>query len=300
MRHPVKKTLLACVMILPAIAMDGCAPQHPESQNAAIANGTGAFASMVSAGPTLRGPVRMVAVLDAKRLPSGTVQLTTESQKDSAVGENVVDLASPDGVSNFVASRFPNAVIHEVDVMDESGRAILKMWPSSVNQVSTSVNASGTTFALGHTLAVPPPGVVLDGQVTPRAGKNATESDKTDAVLNVAAEQLGAPFVWGHTKDRGQRGFDAGNFVAYVYRHALGYDMSGNTNAQWDTVGVSVPTWDLRPGDLLFFDNGAHVGIYCGDDEMYQCGGGTGKVSKISIGPDSDWGKRLDSVRRMY
>lgn len=258
------------------------------------------FTSMVAVGPTMRGPVRLVSVLDAKRTPSGVVRVMTERADADASGENVIDLASPDGLTNWLSSRFPTVGVHEIDVIDKSGHAIMQTWPSSTNQVSKSVNASAVTFALGHTLAVPPPGVVIDAHIAPKASKSATEADKTDAVLNVAAEQLGAPFVWGHTKDRGQRGFDAGDFVAYVYHHALGYEMSGNMNAVWDTVGVSVPTWDLRPGDLLLFDNGRHVGIYCGDDAMYQCGGGEGKVSRVSIGPDSDWGKHLDSVRRLY
>ncbi|WP_284286360.1 C40 family peptidase [Alicyclobacillus fastidiosus] len=106
--------------------------------------------------------------------------------------------------------------------------------------------------------------------------------------------------MWGHNADRGETGFDCSNFVSYVYHHALGYQMNGNSNAIEDTVGVTVPEWDMRKGDLLIFDNGRHVGIYLGNDQMIQCGGGLGKVGVLPLGPDTEWGKHLSAVRRMF
>jgi peptidoglycan DL-endopeptidase CwlO len=81
--------------------------------------------------------------------------------------------------------------------------------------------------------------------------------------VQFAYEQLCKPYAWGAT------GPDA-------------YDCSGLTQAAWAFAGVPIPRdtysqWaalphiseaDLRPGDLLFFENLGHVGIYVGAGMM--------------------------------
>jgi len=77
-------------------------------------------------------------------------------------------------------------------------------------------------------------------------------------LIVVARREIGRPYVWGAT---GPWAFDCSGLVQYVYRH----------------VGVLLPrtTWGmmdrgrrvygpLHPGDLVFFFNGEHVGIYLG------------------------------------
>jgi hypothetical protein len=260
---------------------------------------TGGFTAVDTTGHiSSHGP--LVRVLYRQMRPDETVVLVGDRMNSQASGEQVVDFNSLDGLVNYLTATFDSNRVHRAVVQDRGGHVIKTVYLSPRTVVSPSVNASSAAFAIGQLLSVPPPGVSMDHMIQARAGIGALPKDKADAVISVASSQEGAPFVWGHNKDRGQNGFDCGNFASYVYHHALGYLMSGNSDVQWDTVGQGVPIWDMRKGDLLLFDRGKHVGIYMGDDQMIQCGGGLGKVGVLSLGPDSYWGKHLSAVRRMY
>ncbi|MCL6443914.1 MAG: C40 family peptidase [Alicyclobacillus sp.] len=154
-------------------------------------------------------------------------------------------------------------------------------------------------FATANATALPP-GVSYDASVHPLAPLTASTQQKTQAVEQIAESKLGTPYIWGHNEDRGQYGFDCSNFTAYVYHHALGYRMSGSSQAQYHSVGWPVPVQDMRPGDLLIFNQGGHVGIYIGNGTMIQEGGGLRKVGYLSVKPGSYWYKHLTCVKRMY
>lgn len=168
---------------------------------------------------------------------------------------------------------------------------------SAVRVRSTAGSTSSSTYSTSASL---PPGVRYDSSITPVAGLHATWQQKFDAVLSVAKSKLGTPYRWGHNEDRGQYGFDCSNFTEYVYHHALGYRFSGASRTQARSVGRTVPRRDMRPGDLLIFNNGGHVGIYIGHNEMIEEGGGLGRVGYLSVGPHSYWGRHLTAVKRMF
>ncbi|WP_223203967.1 C40 family peptidase [Alicyclobacillus suci] len=129
---------------------------------------------------------------------------------------------------------------------------------------------------------------------------SASWQTKYNAVLRVAKSKLGTPYIWGHNEDRGQKGFDCSNYTEYVYHHALGYKFSTSSQVQGKSVGWKVAKADMRPGDLLIFENGKHVGIYIGNNEMIQEGGGAGKVAYMKLGKGYYWGKHLTAVKRMF
>jgi len=145
-----------------------------------------------------------------------------------------------------------------------------------------------------------PPGVTYDRYIRPAAGLSATTQRKINAVLAVAKGKLGTPYIWGHNEDRGQYGFDCSNFTAYVYHHALGYRMSGASKTQYHSVGWTVSRSRMRPGDLVVFDYGRHVGIYAGNGRMIQEGGGLGRVGYLKLSPGSYWYKHITVVKRMF
>lgn len=145
-----------------------------------------------------------------------------------------------------------------------------------------------------------PPGVTIDPAITPIAQINATSEEKFDAILEVAKSKLGTPYELDHNEDRGQAGFDCSNFTAYVYHHALGYIISTSSVTQYKSVGTTVPISDIQPGDLLTFNDGGHSGIYIGNNQMIQCGGGLGKVGYLSVAPGSYWYNHLSAVKRMF
>lgn len=287
-------SVLGGVLVLP-----GCATTPHLNGGAAADDSITSFAAGVPSAAAASYQT-YVRILGANQVQRNTVAITTRPVAAYQSGEDILDLASPDGVSNYIASAFPRQPIERVLLKNDDGRVFKRLRLAAVERVSPSVNASAATFARGQHIDVPPPGVTIDPSVKPEANPETSRDEKTAAVVSVAEALIDQPYIWGHNVDRGMRGFDSGNFVAYVYHHALGYRMSGSSHAQWNNVGVTVPIWDMQKGDLLIFEDGRHVGIYLGNNEMIQAGGGLGAVGVVSLGPESYWGKQLTTVRRLY
>jgi cell wall-associated NlpC family hydrolase len=95
-------------------------------------------------------------------------------------------------------------------------------------------------------------------------------------VVGIAMQYLGTPYVWGGA---GPGGFDCSGLVAYSFGQ-MGISLPHYTGALWG-VGVPVSRGDLQPGDLVFFDGLAHVGIYVGGNSFIHAPH-TGDVVRIS------------------
>lgn len=84
-----------------------------------------------------------------------------------------------------------------------------------------------------------------------------------DKVINEAYKHLGKPYVYGAT---GPNSFDCSGFTQYVYKQAVGIDITRTTYSQIN-VGTSISYSQLQPGDLVFTYNNEHVGIYVGNGQ---------------------------------
>jgi cell wall-associated NlpC family hydrolase len=92
------------------------------------------------------------------------------------------------------------------------------------------------------------------------------------AVVALARLYLGMPYVWGGADPT--TSFDCSGLVQWVYARA-GVRLPRTAQQQHDAT-ARVPTADLRPGDLLFYqatyapspDPITHVGIYVGGGRM--------------------------------
>jgi cell wall-associated NlpC family hydrolase len=79
----------------------------------------------------------------------------------------------------------------------------------------------------------------------------------------IALQYIGVPYLWS---GESPSGFDCSGLVSYVFAQ-LGVDLPHSAADQYG-YGVDVPRDELQPGDLVFFDNLTHVGIYIGDNEI--------------------------------
>lgn len=94
------------------------------------------------------------------------------------------------------------------------------------------------------------------------------------AAVHDAYAKLGTRYRWGGEQPGG---FDCSGFVQYVMRRQgielprTAREMRGATRA----IGAN----ELKPGDLVFFHNPDHVGIYIGDKMFVHASSGRGQVT---------------------
>lgn len=84
------------------------------------------------------------------------------------------------------------------------------------------------------------------------------------AVVSYAYQFIGRPYVFGAT---GPDSFDCSGFTSYVYRNAVGREITRTTYSQINQ-GRPVSRDQLQPGDLVFTNGVEHVGIYVGGGQM--------------------------------
>lgn len=106
--------------------------------------------------------------------------------------------------------------------------------------------------------------------------KSLTIAEKREAIVKEAKKYLGKPYKYG---EDGPNSFDCSGLTSYVYKKALGIDITRTTSTQVKQ-GVAVDKDDLKPGDLVFPHSG-HVQIYIGNGQVIHAPH-TGDVVKIA------------------
>ena len=123
-------------------------------------------------------------------------------------------------------------------------------------------------------------------------------STKGQAVVELAKQYLGVPYVYGGSSPRG---FDCSGFVYYIYK-SMGVTLNRVAadqmyNGQW------VPTNALQPGDIVGFANRSgyvnHVGIYAGNGMMIHAPQ-TGDVVKYESIVTGNYSMRIVCGRRIF
>lgn len=112
-------------------------------------------------------------------------------------------------------------------------------------------------------------GVDGSGGVTGDQPGNGAITPQGRKMINYAMKYLGYPYVWA---THGPDTFDCSGFTYWVTLKTLKADIGAGTWSQ-SISGTAVAYSDLRPGDLVFFQNTftwglSHVGIYIGDGKF--------------------------------
>lgn len=109
-------------------------------------------------------------------------------------------------------------------------------------------------------------------------------------LVKYARTLIGVPYTYGGTTPR--TGFDCSGFTRYVYAR-FGIDLPHYSGAQYG-MGRPVARASLRAGDLVFFDDLGHVGIYVGGGRyIHAAHSGT----TVSIEPMASHGSYVGARR---
>jgi cell wall-associated NlpC family hydrolase len=90
-------------------------------------------------------------------------------------------------------------------------------------------------------------------------------SISAEQVLQVAAQYVGTPYIFGGSNPRG---FDCSGYVMFVYAQ-FGISLYHHVPAQ-ARAGIKIAPEDARPGDLVIYNDYGHNGIYAGNGQFYH------------------------------
>lgn len=117
---------------------------------------------------------------------------------------------------------------------------------------------------------------ITDTGVSEGASQSPLGSDSYKRLMGTAEKFQGEAYVFGGSNP--STGFDCSGLTQYVYGQA-GINLPRTAQSQYDVTSRVAPS-DVKPGDLVFFqgtynagDYITHVGIYVGNNKMYQSGG---------------------------
>lgn len=105
--------------------------------------------------------------------------------------------------------------------------------------------------------------VTIDG-TSAIPGANSSNPGARAAAMAMQAAKNNTPYVWGGNSL--STGVDCSGLVQQIYRQ-LGINVPRTTYEQAKN-GKQVPVSDIRPGDLVFYNDFKHVGIYVGNGHI--------------------------------
>ena len=137
-------------------------------------------------------------------------------------------------------------------------------------------------------------------------------SSAYDTIYNAMKQHVGTPYVWGGAgellttsfiqkmmsvypsqaaagrydralqyADQGRRAFDCSGLMQWGYKQAGIY--IGRSTYDQIFNGVEVSIYNLKPGDLLFYSNLEHVGMYVGNDMWIESPNSNSDVRIVNV-----------------
>lgn len=184
----------------------------------------------------------------------------------------VVNFVYADGTTSSSAAPPENAAdTTGTEVSTQSGPSALWTSPQADDEAATAPQEDGGMNDLAAAVSAPfggeptahePASDTAQQETAPQGTAPPQGTDASDqAILDTAHQGLGGTYIWGGTD---YMAWDCSGFVQWVYAQN-GIEIPRVT---WDQFAAATPTENPRPGDLVSQNNGSHVGIYLGGDQM--------------------------------
>ena len=182
----------------------------------------------------------------------------------------------------------PSDVPSSETVPDETTTTAEETAPSSETETTTTTEAETTTTTAAETTTT----TVAETTTTTAAETTTTQEVTTpsnsstplrDSIVNYALSWVGqCNYVYGGTDLSIGGSVDCSGFTMQVYSRVAGVSLPHHSMSQMN-CGSAITYDQLRPGDLVFYNNPNHVAIYIGNGAIVHAGSPETGINVTSV-----------------
>ena len=173
----------------------------------------------------------------------------------------------------------PSDVPSSETVPDETTTTVEETAPSSETETTTTTAAETTTTTVEATTTTAAETTTTQEITTP--SNNSTPL--RDSIVNYALGWVGqCNYVYGGTDLSIGGSVDCSGFTMQVYSRVAGVSLPHHSMSQMN-CGSAITYDQLRPGDLVFYNNPNHVAIYIGNGAIVHAGSPETGINVTSV-----------------
>lgn len=199
-----------------------------------------------------------------------TVEASSETQPSEVPSSETV----PDETSTTVEETAPSSEAETTTTVEETV-------PSSETETTTTTAAETTTTTVEETTTTTTAAETTTTQEITTPSNNSTPL--RDSIVNYALGWVGqCNYVYGGTDLSIGGSVDCSGFTMQVYSRVAGVSLPHHSMSQMN-CGSAITYDQLRPGDLVFYNNPNHVAIYIGNGAIVHAGSPETGINVTSV-----------------
>ena len=175
----------------------------------------------------------------------------------------------------------PSEVPSSETVPDETTTTVEETAPSSETETTTTTAAQTTPTTVEETTTTTTAAETTTTQEITTPSNNSTPL--RDSIVNYALGWVGqCNYVYGGTDLSIGGSVDCSGFTMQVYSRVAGVSLPHHSMSQMN-CGSAITYDQLRPGDLVFYNNPNHVAIYIGNGAIVHAGSPETGINVTSV-----------------
>ena len=187
-----------------------------------------------------------------------TVEASSETQPSDVPSSETV----PDETTTTAEETAPSSEAETSTTVEETA-------PSSETETTTTTAAETTTTTVAETTTTTAAETTTTQEITTPSNNS---TPLRDSIVNYALGWVGqCNYVYGGTDLSIGGSVDCSGFTMQVYSRVAGVSLPHHSMSQMN-CGSAITYDQLRPGDLVFYNNPNHVAIYIGNGAIVHAG----------------------------
>ena len=198
-----------------------------------------------------------------------TVEASSETQPSDVPSSETV----PDETTTTAEETAPSSEAETNTTVEETA-------PSSETETTTTTAAETTTTTVAETTTTTVAETTTTQEVTTPSNSS---TPLRDSIVNYALSWVGqCNYVYGGTDLSIGGSVDCSGFTMQVYSRVAGVSLPHHSMSQMN-CGSAITYDQLRPGDLVFYNNPNHVAIYIGNGAIVHAGSPETGINVTSV-----------------